>query len=337
VQQNKARLLAIEHEKDFLLSKLVDMEIKSTKLLSQASNFSNRQRALQYELLTFKGESIELKIRAKKREKDDEIQKILEAEQAKSKNSHIPLISNYKKQLADQSKFYESNIQQQHNTLEKTSRLKDQLQVDCEKLTATQLGLDELVIEKNRILDDQDVQISRLQEVLRDVQQQNTPSAPKKYEPMKTETKEEKERMKKLFEQKETQWTDHTHKQEDGFDELLENFDTLTHTAMDFDSKRMRYDRQIEELNQQVDKLEIELIEEKVNKIGYNGQQQAPPTTASLRKEFRSLVADLKKTHQLRMDREAEEIRKLHEQLEELQKGEGKRKKGYSMAIQTDF
>lgn len=349
-QQNKARLLAIEHEKDDLLSKLVDMELKSTKLLSQLANYSNRQRALQYELLTFKGESLELKIWTQKQEKDQEIQKILDSEsKKKQQQGNIPdqkaLLANYKKQLTDQSTFYESNIQQQHATLEKTSRLRDKFTAENENLKVVRTGLDEMVIEKSRILDNQDVQISRLQDALRTLANANTPEPPKKYEPIKSEVKEAKERMKKAFLAKETQWTAHAHHQEDGFDQLLEDFDTLTHTAMDFESKRMKYDKQIEQLMTQRQTLEAELMDEKVNKIGYGGGEQggqgaAPATTASLRKEFRSLVADLKAKHQARMEREEAEIRKLHEQLEALQSsadGSSRKSRAHSIAIQADL
>ncbi|KAI7893837.1 uncharacterized protein EV154DRAFT_416074 [Mucor mucedo] len=209
----------------------------------------------------------------------------------------------------------------------------DQLQIDCSKLKSVKLGLDNLVREKSRILDDKDNQISRLNADLRTRQHQAQKANNAPYRP---ENRDEKEKMKKQFLEKEARWTEHTHNMEDRFDELLENFDKLTNTAIEFDSSRMKFDRTIDNLNGKINKLEVELLDEKVHKIGYS--QGESPTTASLRKEFRLLVAEMKNTHQTRMDREAQEIHRLQSQLEELQNnGSNKYVRSNTMAIQTDL
>lgn len=321
---SKTQVIAIEHERNSLLSKLVNLEIQSTKLFATISSYSNRQRALKLESLQYKGESIELQIWDRLRKRDDDtIQNIPTPKQNPK----------FEQQLKDQSEFYINNIQQQNELLEKNSRVCDQLQIDCSKLKSVKVGLDNLVREKSRILDDKDNHISRLNADLRTRQHQAQKASNAPYRP---ENRDEKERLKKQFQEKESRWTEHTHSMEDSFDELLENFDKLTNSAIEFDSNRMKFDRTIDTLNENIRKLEEELLEEKVKKIGYGQGEQ--PTTASLRKEFRLLVAEIKNTHQNRMDREAQEIQRLQTQLEELQNsGNNKHVRSNTMAVQTDF
>lgn len=310
-----------------LLSKLVEMELKSTKLLATMTTYSSRQRALKFELLQFKGEAIELQILEKKREKEQVEYKNIPQQQTEEIDT-----SHYKQQLKEQSLFYQSNIEQQNQTLEENSKLYHQFELDCKNLNQVKSNLDNLVKEKSRELDHKDNEISRFNAELRDLKQVK----PELYRP---ESQEEKERLKKIFLVKEEEWTEHTHHMEDSFDELLENFDKLTNSAIEFDSHRMRYDRTIEELRQNIHQLELELIDEKVKRIGYN-QGETTTTTASLRKEFRGLVADIKRTHQNRMDQEAQEIKRLQLQLQELQENSSNKFNkivGHSMAIQTDL
>ncbi|KAI8094366.1 Up-regulated during septation-domain-containing protein [Thamnidium elegans] len=322
--ENKQKLLSIEKERDILLSKLVDMELKSTKLLATMTSYSGRQRALKFELLQFKGESIELQIWDRLREK----QEYTNIPPAPALITAVDT-NQYKQQLKEQSLFYEANIEQQNITLEQDSQQCRQLELDCQRLNLEKSNLDDLIKEKSKVLDQQDNQISRLNADIRNQKQV-------KNEPYRPESNQEKERLKKVFAAREEEWTQHTHSMEDSFDELLENFDKLTNTAIEFDSHRMRYDRTVDELNQNIHQLELELIEEKVKRIGCS--QSEPTTTASLRKEFRILVADIKRSHQERMDQEAQEIKRLQSQLQELQDSNANHKfTGYSMAIQTDF
>lgn len=324
MDQSKSQLIAIEHKRNSLLSKLIDLEIKSTKMLATLSSYSSRQRALKLESLQYKGESIELQIWDRLRKRDADTGQNIPTPKQNPK---------YEQQLKDQSAFYTANIQQQTELLEKNSRMCDQLQIDCSKLKSVKVGLDNLVREKSRILDDKDNEISRLNADLRTRQHQAEKANNTPYRP---ENRDENEKLKKQFSDKETRWTEHTHNMEDRFDELLENFDKLTNTAIEFDSNRMKFDRTIDTLNGNINKLEVELLDEKVKKIGYN--QGEPPTTASLRKEFRLLVAEIKNTHQNRMDREAQEIQRLQSQLEELQNnGNNKYIRSNTVAIQTDF
>lgn len=333
IEKDKAKLLAIEREKKSLLLKLVDMDSKSTKLLKQLSTYSSKQRAMKFEMLQFKGESIELKLWDIKRQRDEESKRMNTQHDPAPPQGTAQTNNAYEKKLRDQAKLFEDNIHRQNEALEEATSSLDRLQVDCSKFKSVKAGLDNNIREKSKMLDERDNKISFLNEQIRNQARALTP----KNDIYRPENKEEKARLKKLFTEKEERWTEHTHGAEDSFDELLENFDKLTNTAIEFDSTRMKYDRTINQLTKDIQTLEGELIDEKVKKIGYNNQGEAP-TTAALRKEFRLLVAEIKKTHQARMDREGEEIKKLQMQLEELQNSNNNKHlvRQHSMAVQTD-
>lgn len=334
MQQNKLQLLSTEVEKDRLLSKLVHMELLSTKLLSLISLYPQRQMAIKMELLQYKSEAIELQILEKKRQRDEHDEKTPEPV-----NLEDPALkSQYEKQLSDQAQHYENDIHQQAILLQRNTRMHQQLETECAQLRSQNLSLDTLVKEKSRTIDEYDNKISRLNYDIRDQQKRaTTPNLNRSPSPFSNnrEFEAEKNRLKRDFQVREDQWTFHTHQMEDQFDELLDNFDKLTNSAIEFDSHRMRYDKRLDTLNRQRNQLEVELIEEKVKKIGYGQQGELAPTTQALRKEFRLLVADIKKTHQQRLDQEAEEVRRLQMQLEELQKDTNNSHYKYQHSIAT--
>ncbi|RCI03884.1 hypothetical protein CU098_010401 [Rhizopus stolonifer] len=306
---------------------MVDIELLTTKLLSQTTFFSQRQKALQMETLVFKTESIELQIWHKKRERD-------QAYQNKPAQTHPgSLQSQYQGQLEQQAKKYETELNQQAILIQRQTRMCDQLQTDCHRLESQKANLDKLIQDKSKILDEKDNKITRLNYEIR--AQKQIAQGADRYDPRFYE--QEKRRLNQNFQERESRWTAHTHQMEDKFDELLEGFDRMTNAAMEFDTDRMRYDRKIDELNKHVSHLEIELIEEKIKRIGFSHGE--PPTTQLLRKEFRQLVADIKKAHQIRMEQEAEEIRRLQIQLEEMHNTNHTNaayKYQQSMATQTD-
>lgn len=330
------KLLSIEVQKDAILSKLVDMELLSTKLFSLISLYPQRQMAIKMELLQYKSESIELQIWEKKRQKDEDNH--VNLEQVKMEDSALK--SRYQTQLNTQAKKYEHDIHQQTALLQRNTSMHQQLETECEQLSSQMATLDTLVKEKSRAIDEQDNKISRLNYDIRDLQKKAAaPNSNGSHSPFSNnkEFEAEKNRLKRDFQAREEQWTSHTHQIEDQFDELLDNFDKLTNTAIEFDSHRMRYDKRLDTLNRQRNKLEVELIEEKVKKIGYGQQGELAPTTQALRKEFRLLVADIKKTHQQRLEQESEEIRRLQMQLNDLQKdtSNSNYKYQHNMATQT--
>ncbi|CEP10817.1 hypothetical protein [Parasitella parasitica] len=348
--QNKMQLLAIRIQKDQLMSKMLDMELFTTKLLSHISAFPQRQMAFRMEIMQYQSESLEIRIWEKKQQRNEDADNLSQAltrqQSTGGSNSSQVSISEikqrYQKQLDDQARFYEADLSRQNASLQRNKQLHQQLEVSCNELVSEKSELDRLVQEKSRQIDQQDNEISRLNHELRNLrhppQQQTVQSKiPGQDDSADSQFVEaEKIRLKKDFENRESRWTSHTTMMEDRFDHLLDNFDKLTNSAIEFDSHRMRYDKRIENLHQNISNLELELYDEKLKRIGYSAGHEQAPTTVSLRKEFRLLVADMKKTHQLRMEREAEEIRRLQLQLQDLQNTNTRSYKyQHSMATQT--
>jgi hypothetical protein len=340
--QNKMQLLAIKLQKDQLMSKMIDMEILSTKLLSQISIFPQRQMALRMELMQYKSESLEIRIWEKKRQRNEDADNLSEAmtNHRNGNNSQLSthaIKQRYQKQLEDQAKFYEDDLSKQNSLLQRNTQMHQHLESTCNELVSEKSELDKLVQDKSRQIDQQDNEISRLNHELRNLRNPPSQQSAINNDPINNQfIEEEKRRLKQDFGKRESRWTSHTTVMEDRFDQLLDNFDKLTNSAIEFDSHRMRYDKKIENLHQNINNLEMELYDEKIKRIGYGIASKEAPTTVSLRKEFRLLVADIKKTHQHRMDSEADEIRRLQMQLQELQNTNTKSYKyQHSMATQT--
>ncbi|KAK4520878.1 uncharacterized protein ATC70_006759 [Mucor velutinosus] len=341
--QNKMQLLAIKVQKDQLMSRMIDMELLTTKLLSHLSLFPQRQMAYKMELMQYQSESLELRIWDKRRQRNEDADNLSQAlaNHANGGSGHnmIAIKQRYQKQLEDQATSYEANISKQNALLQRNTQMKQHLEATCNDLVSEKSELERLVQEKTRQIDQQDNEMSRLNHELRNLRHPPAAAAtPPRSKADDQYIEQEKKRLKQVFEERESRWTSHTTLMEDRFDQLLDNFDKLTNTAIEFDSHRMRYDKKIENLHQNINKLEMELYDEKVKRIGCTegGGGAAAATTVSLRKEFRLLVADIKKTHQQRMDSEADEIRRLQLQLQELQSTNTKSHKyQHSMATQT--
>ncbi|KAL7322476.1 hypothetical protein PS15p_211476 [Mucor circinelloides] len=344
--QNKMQLLAIKVQKDQLMSRMIDMELLTTKLLSRISVYPQRQMAFKMELMQYQSESLEIRIWEKRRQRNEDADNLSQAltNLANGGNGHsvIAIKQRYQKQLEDQAKSYEADISKQNALLQRNTQMKQHLEATCNDLVAEKSELEKLVQEKSRQIDQQDNEMSRLNHELRNLRHP-PPAATAVPPPQRSKADEqyieqEKKRLKQDFEKRESRWTAHTTLMEDRFDQLLDNFDKLTNSAIEFDSHRMRYDKKIEDLHQNISNLEMELYDEKVKRIGYteDGKGAAAATTVSLRKEFRLLVAEIKKTHQQRMDSEADEIRRLQLQLQELQSTNTKSYKYQNtMATQT--
>ncbi|KAI9480750.1 MAG: Up-regulated during septation-domain-containing protein [Benjaminiella poitrasii] len=325
--ENKQLLLNIEIQKDSFISRLIDMDHATTRLLTQINHHPQRQIALKMELLQFKSESIEMQIWKKKRQRDEDIDHISKLNLTNLNPNHI---LRYQGQLDEQSKYYETEIKQQSAVLQRNKRLYEQLEKNCDRLKNERSHLEQVVKEKSRALDAKDIKLTQLNNEIRNPRSNN-------FDTKKNDDHLKIKKIKQDIESRESRWTTHITQMEDKFDVLLDKFDRLTNTAIEFDSHRMKYDKKIEVLNTTIHQLELELVNEKVKKIGY-GNLNEPPTTVSLRKEFRMLVADVKKSHQIRMEQEFEEMRRLRTQLEELKQNNNiiPCKKQNSIAIQTN-
>ncbi|KAG0988718.1 hypothetical protein G6F27_014285 [Rhizopus arrhizus] len=80
----------------------------------------------------------------------------------------------------------------------------------------------------------------------------------------------------------------------------------------------MNYERKIDGLTRQISTLDSALADLQVNRLGFEDGKNDTPTTASLRKEFRRMVNDMKLEHQRLIDREVGETKRVEKQLKDL-------------------
>lgn len=113
---------------------------------------------------------------------------------------------------------------------------------------------------------------------------------------------------------------------------MLPEFEALTRSALSYEAERAKSETRIDELLERVIVLESQLADQKVTTLGYSSAAGGatrtepgagsptttpaePPTTASLRKEFRRLVQDMRSEHAKQTREDFTEIRRLERQL----------------------
>ncbi|KAF7730386.1 hypothetical protein EC973_002192 [Apophysomyces ossiformis] len=114
---------------------------------------------------------------------------------------------------------------------------------------------------------------------------------------------------------------------------ILKEYERLTRNITDFHLERKAFETKMQEMANEVHMLQAMLADEQVKRIGdENG------TTASLRKEFRQLMADVKAEHQQAMERERERQQQTENKLRALKHDlEMKRWEKVDVGVQTKF
>jgi len=102
-------------------------------------------------------------------------------------------------------------------------------------------------------------------------------------------------------------------------DGILKEFDRLTRNFLDFDSERQKLENSLDNLQKKCESLENELADEKLKNMGMDAVSE-PSTTATLRKEFRKMMADLRVEQQKLLHRETEEKKKLENTVRNLKR-----------------
>lgn len=281
---------------------LAQMELNSSKIQSQLNVFQSRENALKKEMEQYRDETLHL--RAEKEEWDRTMKRrtILQA----IENSANGDISDFEQKMEEQEQEYQAQLKEQAAFLDKTTRQCEQLKRDHDQLSATCQDLELLIRDKTRALDARDNQIQQLETELH--QMKSIPSIPAGNRAL--------QELQAQFSQKESAWIEQSHTMEADFEGILKEFDRLTGTAMEFETDKRNYERRIQQLTQEVNQLESSLIEEKTKNMGY--QEADTPTTATLRKEFRRMITDMKSDHHRTLEREGQEKSKLEKQLKDL-------------------
>ncbi|KAF7722130.1 hypothetical protein EC973_003674 [Apophysomyces ossiformis] len=290
-----------EEEKSRLKLLLAEMELKSNKAQSQATHMSGREKELQEELDKYREEALSLNAEKEKWQRILKRQSLMEIIEGDGDT----LKTKYEQQLEELSQEYDAQLNEQRALLEKTNKTCEQLRTDRDKSAAICKDLEDLIRDKSRILDARDLQITKLEAELQELRHGSRPNADLALR-----------EAQKTFAAREAAWIEQNAAVEANFEGMLKEFDRLTSAAMDFETSRMKYERRIDELSQEIHKLDTALTNERINKLGYGTGDT--PTTASLRKEFRSLVNDMKAEHQRQLDREAEENKRLERLLKDM-------------------
>ncbi|KAI8968315.1 Up-regulated during septation-domain-containing protein [Mycotypha africana] len=252
--------------------------------------------------------------------------------------------ADYGQQLEEQEQKYQTQLKEQAAILDQTTRQCEKLQEEYDKLLATGKDLELLIEQKQKALDARDIQINQLEDELRQQQQQIPPEEDVKTAHLNrasnigsidSGTSDEIQKLQALFLEKEAQWIEQSTVMEANFEGILREYDRLTGTAMEFEADKLDYERRITELTEEVNSLEACLLEQRSKNIGCEGDT---PTTASLRKEFRKMINDMKTEHQRMLEREIEEKKRLEKQLKDLKhEREMSRYERSNKGVQTFF
>lgn len=315
-----------------LKATLAEMELQSNKIQSQVAVFQSRENALKSEMEQYRDQVVKLRTDKEHWERTMKRRTVMQVLNNEAGANKAELEAKYEQQLEEQEQEYQAQLKEQAAFLDKTMRQCDHLRQEHDKLTATCKDLEILIRDKQKTLDARDVQVSKLESEL---QQQRKLTTAKSVKPATHPNDENLQQLQALFSEKEKAWIEQSSSMEANFEGILKEFDRLTGTAMEFETDRMNYERHIERLTLEVKDLESSLIEEKSKNLGYEADT---PTTASLRKEFRKMVNDMKADHQRTLEREAEEKKRLEKQLKDLKhEREMSRYERINKGVQTLF
>ncbi|KAK4510224.1 uncharacterized protein ATC70_006396 [Mucor velutinosus] len=312
-----------------LKANVANMELQASKIKSQATVFQNKEQELKLEVQQYRDEVTQLRTDKEKWERTMKRKTVM---QVLNNEGPAPgeLEAKYEQQLEEQEQEYQAQLKEQAAFLDKTTRQCEHLQQEHDKLSATCKDLELLIREKQKTLDARDVQINQLES---EIQQQM--SIARSHPKQVNGSPEALQQLQAIFSEKEAAWIEQSAAMEANFEGILKEFDRLTGTAMEFETDKMNYERRIERLTQEVKDLESSLAQEKTKNLGHESDT---PTTASLRKEFRKMITDMKADHQRTLDREAEEKRRLEKQLKDLKhEREMSRYERINKGVQTFF
>lgn len=312
-----------------LKATVANMELQASKIKSQAAVFQTKEQELKLEVQQYRDQVTQLRTDKEKWERTMKRKTVM---QVLNNEGPAPgeLEAKYEQQLEEQEQEYQAQLKEQAAFLDKTTRQCEHLQQEHDKLSATCKDLELLIREKQKTLDARDVQINQLES---EIQQQRSMA---KSQPKQVGGNQEAlQQLQAIFSEKEAAWIEQSAAMEANFEGILKEFDRLTGTAMEFETDKMNYERRIEKLTQEVKDLESSLAHEKTKNLGHASDT---PTTASLRKEFRKMITDMKADHQRTLDREAEEKRRLEKQLKDLKhEREMSRYERINKGVQTLF
>ncbi|KAG0167869.1 hypothetical protein DFQ28_002734 [Apophysomyces sp. BC1034] len=269
-----------------LTSSRSDLELKCSRAQSQTAAFLYREKTLKIEMEQYRNEAFLLRIEKEKWRQAHRRESALNLQAGNNRysNQHA-LQKQYEQLLEEQQQEFETQLKESQSLLDKSKQESEQLRTERDQWKATSNDFENLVREKIKTLDYRDGKIAELESEL--VGTQTTQRA---------------------LSAREAAWMEKTDSLETNLEGMLKEFDRLTSTVMDLEMERPNYERRIDQLVKTNQHLEAELVNERVNHLGNSSDT---PTTASLRKEFRALISDLKDEKQRLLAKEASEKKQL--------------------------
>lgn len=328
LQEARAREDELHKRVSAMQGTLADLEVRCTKAESEAGALESRERAASEALTQCQSDLSSLRAEKQRWERALKRESVMQLMEGGSESYR----AKYEQQMEEQRQEYEAQLQEQHALLDKTIRIKEQLEADYEKMTSVCKDLEDLIRDKNRTVDARDLRINQLEQDISELRshQQEARNGGDGANMQKIEE------LQRAFTAREQAWLAQSASMETDFEGIMKEFDRLTTTAMEFETDRMKYEQRIEELTRRMQQLEAELTEERISKLGLDTNEG--PTTASLRKEFRKLVSDLKADHQRILDRETSEKKSIESKLRDMKhEREMARYERVNKGVQTHF
>jgi chromosome segregation ATPase len=359
LEREKTTLL---QESQKLRSKMSEMEVKSNTSNSVATAASARERSLQMELQQFRAEAFDLREQKEKWEKTMRRDSVLQVVQGGGDS----LKAQYEQMMQEQVEEYEAQLKEQSALLEKTLREKDTLDSERQKLAAMSKDLEDLVRDKIRTLDSKEGTIGRLEMELAEVKvrlveaqtSDNRGASSSMLDElsqlrMENTTMEAElnltqdqlqalqsrfESAQKQFSQMESAMHKRSERLEDDFEGIMKEYERITGNLMNLESERHSHERRYNELQEHAHKLEFDLADYKIKAMGVAEQGNESGTTASLRKEFRKLMNEMKSEHHEVLMREVLERKRLESTVRDMRRDEEMRRwDKVSKGVQTNL
>ncbi|KAI7846923.1 hypothetical protein BDC45DRAFT_527878 [Circinella umbellata] len=322
LSRTKRELQSSQEQISSLQSSLAEIEVRCRRAESEASASASRQLTSDARAEKYQAEVSALRAEKQRWERALKRESVLQM----MENGSDSFKAKYEQQIEEMKQEYEAELQEQRALLAKTSRAQQQIESERDKMAAVCKDLEDLIRDKSRTIDARDVRINQIDEELKQIKQQGKSML----------NNEELAKAQKAFTEREEAWIAQSTSMEANFEGIMKEFERLTMSAMEFETDRMKYEKRIEQLSKDMERMDTELTEERINKLGYDNKEG--PTTASLRKEFRQLVNDMKAKQQKIIHRELDEKKSLEDKIKDMKHElEGKRYERVNQSVQTYF
>ncbi|CAG8461204.1 9122_t:CDS:2 [Dentiscutata heterogama] len=331
-QELEDTLIELENSK----SRVMELEDKAQNAISRAASTNEKQSDLRNEL-----EDLRERLSTSQ-------EKVRKYEAILKRQSVIQIVDNgtsikeeFQQQLAAQEQEYEAQIKERDALILKLRSNLSHNTTEKDNLSQVVKDLEDMLKSKSRTLDQREVTISRLEgDVVRlkselaelkaatdgmsrfnkgssrtssqvDEEQEliQLRSTKSKLEQEVRKLKESIVIVQKQFSEREDALEKRSETNQNELDGVLREFDRLTRNFIDFDTERHKLQNNIDQLQSKCEALENELADEKIKHLGMDGNE--PVTTATLRKEFRKMMADSREEQTKLLRRETDERKKL--------------------------